>query len=243
MRVPKNFVPSDKFKTRFNSWIGVTVNDLTIIDFPGHITRPDSNTSVSPAVGVRCSCKKEFITFFYRVRNGKTPSCGHINTYYKTGEHSACHDLMNRYKHSAKTRNLTFELSYEDFHTLVKQPCHYCGVEATQVRTCYKCKAPCFYNGVDRINSDLGYVTTNTVPCCKVCNRAKSDMDYAEFIEYLNRIKSSPHLNHRDVSVKPKLTDSKYGNTESADDRSVFVEHSSCALTEAITLPRAPETP
>lgn len=190
MKIPKSFVKSDRFEKSYVDWIGVTVNELTIKAFPGFIVRTDSSKSVAPAVLATCSCGKPVIAAFTRVKTGRTKSCGHINPYYKDGEHSACYDLMNRYRSSAKSRHLSFELSYDEFYTLIKRPCHYCQIPPQQVRKCLNCKAPCFYNGIDRINSTEGYTLENSVPCCKICNRAKSDMTYNDFISYLNRIKS-----------------------------------------------------
>ena len=36
-------------------------------------------------------------------------------------------------------------------------------------------------NGIDRINSSLGYVDGNVVPCCGTCNKMKMAMDESDF--------------------------------------------------------------
>lgn len=43
-------------------------------------------------------------------------------------------------------------------------------------------------NGIDRIDSEVGYTKENTVPCCKYCNTAKNTMSYNEFIEWIKRV-------------------------------------------------------
>ena len=42
-------------------------------------------------------------------------------------------------------------------------------------------------NGIDRLNSDIGYKMNNVVPCCYNSNRAKMDMPVDEFLNYLSR--------------------------------------------------------
>ena len=44
------------------------------------------------------------------------------------------------------------------------------------------------YNGIDRVNSELGYELTNCVSCCISCNIAKSDHSYEEFVQLIKRI-------------------------------------------------------
>jgi 5-methylcytosine-specific restriction endonuclease McrA len=41
---------------------------------------------------------------------------------------------------------------------------------------------------LDRADSTLGYIPTNVVPCCKVCNRAKSDMTRSDFQAWLSQL-------------------------------------------------------
>jgi 5-methylcytosine-specific restriction endonuclease McrA len=43
------------------------------------------------------------------------------------------------------------------------------------------------YNGLDRIDSNLGYSVANCVPCCTKCNYAKGNMTLLEFKEWLSK--------------------------------------------------------
>lgn len=81
---------------------------------------------------------------------------------------------MSKYKGSAKTRSLDFSLSEQQFSDLILGDCHYCGVAKS--------------NGIDRIDSSVGYLPENSVSCCAPCNRAKSDMSYEDFKKYLKRL-------------------------------------------------------
>lgn len=40
------------------------------------------------------------------------------------------------------------------------------------------------HNGIDRIDSNDGYVQGNVVPCCKYCNMAKMDRTQDEFLKW-----------------------------------------------------------
>jgi len=193
LKTPKNHVKSNYYD--YPDWVNIKVNNLTIVDFPGYIYRKKGSNT--PTCTVKCDCGNKFITNFYSVRSGKINSCGCQNKAYKDGDKSSCKDLYNRYKYGAKTRDYTFELSYNDFYSIIKKPCHYCSISASQERKCSGCKTSCIYNGIDRVDNKQGYHFNNCVPCCQICNRAKSDMDYLDFISYLSRFKTLASINHR----------------------------------------------
>ena len=44
------------------------------------------------------------------------------------------------------------------------------------------------HSGVDRKNNSLGYLPSNVVACCTVCNHAKRDMTYEEFLSWIDRL-------------------------------------------------------
>lgn len=55
-----------------------------------------------------------------------------------------------------KKRGLGFELTYNQYKILCSAACNWCNI-----RLC---------NGVDRLDSDIGHVLYNVVPCCEKCN-------------------------------------------------------------------------
>ena len=59
---------------------------------------------------------------------------------------------------------------------MMRCPCHYCGVRGNPRL------------GIDRKDNDLCYTLANSVPCCKLCNRAKLTQTYEEFQSYLQRV-------------------------------------------------------
>jgi len=47
---------------------------------------------------------------------------------------------------------------------------------------------PLKVNGVDRINSNIGYEINNVVSCCSKCNYAKHMMNKKEFLNWVEKI-------------------------------------------------------
>lgn len=84
---------------------------------------------------------------------------------------------LSQLKHSAKARGINVNLDVNKYQILIDLGCHYCGSSLD------KEKGYC----LDRVDSAKGYVFSNVVGCCKICNRAKSDMDIDEFVQWLNR--------------------------------------------------------
>jgi hypothetical protein len=77
----------------------------------------------------------------------------------------------------AKKRKLDVTISFEEYCEVVSHPCYYCGGNL-----------PVTGHGLDRINSQAGYVSGNIRPCCQQCNRAKSSMTENEFKEWILKV-------------------------------------------------------
>lgn len=102
------------------------------------------------------------------------------------------HYLINRYKQNCKHRNknIKWKLSEEESSILFQGACHYCGVPHSMVTTGIRANGSYTHNGIDRLDSDKDYTFDNCVSCCKICNRAKGDLPYADFISWINLISS-----------------------------------------------------
>lgn len=92
----------------------------------------------------------------------------------------------NDYQRRSIKKGFTIELTIDQFIDLASKPCHYCDSLPSNIRR--KDKHTFYYNGIDRIDSSKGYLLDNVLPCCWVCNRAKGDMPYAEFIRWIDRL-------------------------------------------------------
>lgn len=106
-------------------------------------------------------------------------------------------ELFRSYKiNCAKRRNRGFNLSSEEFREITSSPCHYCGVlpyKLVRGNTPSACKhlndwGNYVYNGIDEKVYDGGYTLDNSLPCCEICNLAKRQLSYEEFIMWINRI-------------------------------------------------------
>lgn len=161
----------------------------------------------------QCDCGKVFESASAGFRRGTTKSCGCLNIERIRGMASkrashklpdnmgAKNKLFGRYKREALGRNLEFNLSKDEFINLTSSNCNYCG-SPPMGRIYPKQNDPTSfydYNGVDRVDSSIGYELTNVVTCCKICNRMKSDMSVDDFLQHLNLIVHNygSHINVR----------------------------------------------
>lgn len=108
---------------------------------------------------------------------------------FKTDIDSSISVLYRKYKDAARKRNLNFELDINEFSKLIFNNCHYCGSAPSNIQKSKNVKkTPLKYNGIDRMNNLYGYIKTNVVTCCIVCNRGKSNLEYNEWINYLQNL-------------------------------------------------------
>lgn len=80
---------------------------------------------------------------------------------------------FSMYKKRAKQDGLNFKINADTFENITGKPCEYCG--GYSVSNNYK------FCGIDRLNSTKGYIETNIVPCCNICNMMKGTLTYDEF--------------------------------------------------------------
>lgn len=101
---------------------------------------------------------------------------------------AAANATYKYYKSGAKWRNLSMDISKDDFFVLVLQNCYYCGAQPSNKRT--TSNGSFVYNGLDRVDPKIGYNIANVVPCCIDCNIAKSNMTMDEFMCWLRKAAS-----------------------------------------------------
>lgn len=95
--------------------------------------------------------------------------------------------IYQNYKHEAKKKNLSFNLSLTYLQELINKPCIYCGDSESNTKSTPKGNFK--YNGIDRWNNNKGYEESNVVPCCKRCGLMKNDTeDGVSFIEHIGKI-------------------------------------------------------
>ena len=98
----------------------------------------------------------------------------------------------SNYKQKIKSQTShNFKLSFEEFDSIVSKNCYYCGSEPIfpeRFKNEFKNREIEYFNGIDRIDSNKGYILNNCVPCCSTCNRMKSDMIQLEFLNHVEKI-------------------------------------------------------
>lgn len=134
----------------------------------------------------RCDCGKEVEGITWDIINGRRSSCGCARG--KEPGVSSFNLLFNTYKNNAERRGKPFFLTKIEFKELTQQNCFYCNREPSQERGGKTLKKKYVYNGIDRLDSSVGYIKENCVPCCGVCNKAKMSMNYQEFIDVIESI-------------------------------------------------------
>lgn len=108
--------------------------------------------------------------------------------------------LFTRYKNDAIKRNLQFRLTKAEFESFLDKNCHYCDEppsnEMLTTLVSKKLNSRTFkHSGIDRKINSVGYVFSNCVPCCYVCNKMKMNLDYEIFINQILKIKSHIETN------------------------------------------------
>lgn len=84
----------------------------------------------------------------------------------------------NTFKYSAKIkRNITVNITEDEWNSLVFQPCHYCEYSHPNGI------------GLDRIdNSVREYSLANVKPCCGSCNLMKGELPYQDFLDKAKQV-------------------------------------------------------
>lgn len=141
-----------------------------------------------------CDCGKKVSVRGNNLKNGNTTSCGcthkektrEANT--KSFGSSTKNNAWVSFKNRAKVRNHKITITFKEWHLLGKENCFYCGSPPSNIIKSKYNNGDFIYNGIDRIDSSLGYESSNCVPCCKICNRAKSDMTERKFTEWIKKV-------------------------------------------------------
>lgn len=152
----------------------------------------------------RCDCGTEKVLQVNNVTSGNTKSCGCLSIEKKRGQilpgdAGVINHLVLQYKRHARDRGIFYDLPRDEFERLIRSPCHYCGTSYSNLKKTKNCKDGFRHNGIDRLDSAIGYVTGNVVPSCRLCNFAKRDLTVAEFHEWASRIGAHVHRWRPDI--------------------------------------------
>lgn len=141
----------------------------------------------------KCDCGKEKVILGAVVVSGNTKSCGCLATEAKKAKRISEHyceitAIMLGYKRHARSRGLEFMLNRQFVAEIVCKPCYYCGAPPSNFMKTKNSIIGLPFSGIDRVDSKKDYLENNVVPCCKMCNNAKSNYSIDAFKAWVIRI-------------------------------------------------------
>jgi len=143
---------------------------------------------------VKCKCGTEKIVLGSNMVKGGTKSCGCLKHESRPARNklpkgeAAFRCCYRTYKIQAQHRKLPFELNENQFRQLVTANCHYCDEPPSNTAKHPHRNGNFVYNGIDRVDNQLGYTAANTVPCCRQCNHAKYKYTIENFLTWAARV-------------------------------------------------------
>jgi len=181
-----------KNKGMFKSLVGKKFGKLTVMSMIR-----DQNETIYICL---CDCGSQCNITGSNLKYRKTQNCGCSIKEYRKNKRKSLKEILEKsifgsYKRNARSRNYIWDLPYEKFVELINSNCYYCGIEKSNYVKCYfyedeKPSLP--FNGVDRIDNNIGYTIENSVPCCKQCNSSKYTLTFQEYKTWALRL--SNHL-------------------------------------------------
>jgi hypothetical protein len=168
--------------------IGKTYGRITVLSFH------HSDKRWRKHYECRCACGNAKIIQGTLLKSGNTKSCGCLSTEVKKAKrisdnHSEVTAIILGYKRHAEDRGYKWELSREEVYLLINKPCFYCGCPPNNIkRTKNSLGNGLLYSGIDRKDNKGDYTVLNSVPCCRICNYAKSNMNTREFYNWAKQL-------------------------------------------------------
>lgn len=166
--------------------VGTRFNNLVIVEYLYHDLQRHSFYKV------KCDCGNEKIVRRGQLITDRMKSCGCKRYDFtiknrKPDFYTEKNKLYKAYEASARNRKLEFLLTFSDCADFFNKDCHYCGIPPSSIRKTpfgdeYK------WNGIDRVDTNIGYKVSNCVTCCETCNKAKLCMSKKEFLNWITRV-------------------------------------------------------
>ena len=100
--------------------------------------------------------------------------------------------VYRKRKNDARRRKIKWNLPFKYFLYLSKKNCFFCDAEPNNEISksigVARSKKHIKFQGIDRIDSKLGYSKNNVLPCCWVCNKIKSNKNAREFLCHVQKM-------------------------------------------------------
>src|SRR3990167_6188414 len=171
---------------------GQRFGKLTAIEYTG---KTDSQHNTIWAW--KCDCGNEFerrrSSVVGAIKLGRVPSCLDCREWPTIGlGKSNRNRVIDYYTRSASDKDLEFRLNDDQLNGLFESNCHYCGSVPSNVENHEDLNGKFVYQVIDRIDNELDYVPFNVIPCCKICNYAKRNINYLDFVAWIKQ--AAKHL-------------------------------------------------
>lgn len=163
--------------------IGIKVGRLTILE------RVGKNKHNLQLLRCLCDCGKQATVTYsnlFRKDTKCTKSCGCLTLESHLSKQTWEVEFRRYERSNAKKRGLLFDFTLDEFKHICNLQCFYCEKNPqikTHVGTAYR-------NSIDRLDSSVGYIKTNCVPCCVTCQFMKGSLSYNDFVNQIKLINS-----------------------------------------------------
>lgn len=113
----------------------------------------------------RCGIEKSIDSFKdVRRKSGSKTKYSYCKSCEKQYAVDNAHRILNNaYREMDRKKGLEFNITDEFTKDMIFKPCVYCGGFSDSG-----------YNGLDRVNNDIGHTVENCVTACKECNNARN---------------------------------------------------------------------
>lgn len=175
--------------TKIDNWnlIGKRIGKLVVIDRAG-ITKSRKSKWLC-----LCDCGITKVIISDNLIAETTKSCGCLQKEYYSSvllpdNEAAFNTILWKYINGAKKRGYQFSLSKEQFKSLITTNCYYCGSDLSNLQSRKNSRSVFKYNGIDRVDNNIGYIISNVVSCCKQCNTMKMRYSVEDFFDKIKKI-------------------------------------------------------
>ena len=147
-----------------------------------------------------CDCGEEVVSQIRYLQRGTRTHCGCQTAEVQSRANrlewgiSTRNRVLGTYKQNAKQKGFAFEISDEKAYELFSGNCYYCGEAPYKTLNIKKHYGSFTHNGIDRLDSLVGYQDDNVVSCCSNCNFLKSAIHHDEFLEMIKKIARNHNL-------------------------------------------------
>lgn len=169
-------------KQNIKTAIGKIINGNKVLEFSGKKKKDKGGHNRNVYICSCGLCSNKFEATLNGLKNRTSCGCKR-----KATETSTQHILYLQIKNGAKIRNLTFDMTFNEYLMLSKENCLYCN-KPPEFKNSKALAMSINANGIDRIDNTKGYIKGNLAPCCAKCNTMKLDDTQEEFFKQIELI-------------------------------------------------------